>query len=224
MAREHWPLFDLRVTSPRVELRYPTDDDLFALAAILQDGIHDPSTMPFLRPWTRAESPTLERDALRHWWSLRTELRAEQWHLGFAVYVDGEPVGVQGVGAQDYAITRSVTTGSWLVRRAQGRGIGKEMRTAVLHLAFAGLDAAEAHTAAFEDNPASLGVTRALGYEPNGTYVFAREGKRVRQFSFVMTRERWQATRRSDFDIAGLEPCLPFVVGEPAPATGSRGG
>ena len=42
------------------------------------------------------------------------------------------------------------------------------MRIATLHLGFLGLDALEASTGAFEDNLASLGVTRKLGYEPNG--------------------------------------------------------
>ncbi len=212
MPNTHWPLFDLRITTPRVELRYPTDDDLFALADILHEGVHDPATMPFVHPWTRVASPELERNALEHWWSLRAGTSAEQWHLGFAVFVDGEPVGVQGIGARDFAITRTVTTGSWLVQRAQGRGTGRAMRAAVLHLAFAGLDAVEAYTGAFEDNPSSLGVTRALGYEPNGRTVAAREGEPVRQLDFVMTRDRWESTRGDDVTVVGLEPCLPLLV------------
>src|SRR6476661_7534358 len=128
MASPHWPLFDLHITTPRLELRYPTDDDLFALAGIPAEGIHDPETMPFAKPFTT---------------------------------------------------THTVTTGSWLVQRAHGQGIGKEMRAAVLHLAFQGLGAVEAYTDAFDDNPASLGVTRALGYEPNGTRLYAREGASV---------------------------------------------
>ncbi|HEY7106123.1 MAG TPA: hypothetical protein VH986_06955 [Acidimicrobiia bacterium] len=54
-------------------------------------------------------------------------------------------------------------------------------------------------------------MTRALGYEPNGTYLVAREGRSARQFSFVMRRERWEHTRRADIEISGFEPCLPFV-------------
>ena len=214
MTYEHWPLFDLRIIAPGVELRYPSDADLLALADILHEGVHDPATMPFVRPWTRVESPELERNALKHWWSLRAEMSADLWHLGFAVFVDSEPVGVQGIGARDFAITRTVTTGSWLVQRAQGRGTGKAMRAAVLHLAFAGLDAVEAYTGAFEDNPSSLGVTRALGYEPNGVTVAAREGQTVRQLAFVMTRDRWESTSADDVTVVGLEPCLPLLVGQ----------
>jgi RimJ/RimL family protein N-acetyltransferase len=165
MANRHWPLFDLRITTPRLELRYPSDADQFALAGLLSQGIHDPETMPFTDSWTRAESPDLERNALRFWWSRRGALVPDDWALSFAVFEDGDVVGVQDVFAKHFATTRTVTTGSWLVQRAQGHGIGKEMRAAVLHLAFAELDAVEAYTDAFEDNPASLAVTRPDPHE-----------------------------------------------------------
>ena len=211
MAHRHWPLFDLRISTPRLELRYPSDADLLALAELLSEGIHDPTAMPFSEPWTRAESPELERNALKFWWSRRASIAPEDWTLPFAVLDGGAVVGVQDVGAKQFAITRAVHTGSWLVRRAQGRGIGKEMRAAVLQFAFAGLGAVEAYTDAFEDNPASLGVTRALGYEPNGSSLFAHEGAPARAFDFVMTRERWQQRRRDDIEMGGLEPCLPLL-------------
>lgn len=49
------------------------------------------------------------------------------------------------------------------------RGLGTEMRSAILHLAFDGLDAREASSEAFADNEASNAVSRSLGYEPTGT-------------------------------------------------------
>ena len=211
MANPHWPLFDLRIVTPRLELRYPSDDDLFALAGILAEGIHDPETMPFAEPWTRAEPPELERNGLRFWWSRRGALQPDNWTLPFAVSEHGDLIGVQDVVAKDFATTRTVTTGSWLVQRAQGHGIGKEMRAAVLHFAFAGLRAVEAYTDAFDDNPASLGVTRALGYEPNGAHLYDREGKPVRVLAFTMSRATWEAQRRADIEIVGLGDCLPLL-------------
>jgi RimJ/RimL family protein N-acetyltransferase len=208
---EHWPFFSLRITTPRLELRYPCDDELFALAGVLSTGIHDPSTMPFSEPWTRASSPELERNALQFWWSRRASLTPDDWALPFAVFEDGAPLGVQDVAARHFATARTVTTGSWLVQHAQGRGVGKEMRAAVLHFAFAGLDAAEAYTSAFEDNPASLGVTRALGYRPNGSRIDAREGNAVRHLEFALTRENWEQRRRDGITISGLDPCLPLL-------------
>ena len=37
MGHPFWPLFDLRVRTPTLELRLPTDDDLVAIARLM-DG------------------------------------------------------------------------------------------------------------------------------------------------------------------------------------------
>jgi RimJ/RimL family protein N-acetyltransferase len=207
MSNPYWPLFDLRVRTPRLELRYPDDDDLASIAALAAEGIHDPDTMPFYVPWSRAESPALERGVLQFTWSRRGELSPESWGLPFLVTEGARPVGVQELSAKQFAVTRSVETGSWLVWSAHGRGIGTEMRTAVLHLAFAGLGAVEAHSASFDDNPASEAVSRANGYEANGSMLVAREGHAARSNKWVLTRERWLDRRRDDIDIVGLDPC-----------------
>ena len=34
MANSYWPLFDLRITTPRLELRLPTDDELNSFVAV----------------------------------------------------------------------------------------------------------------------------------------------------------------------------------------------
>jgi RimJ/RimL family protein N-acetyltransferase len=211
MLSDHWPLFDLRIRTPRLELRHPTDDDLGVLIGLVGEQIHDPDFMPFSTPWTRMTSPERERRALQYWWRGRSTLSADDWTLPFMVFDDGEPIGVQDMAARDFPVTRSVTTGSWMVQRHQGKGAGKEMRAAVLHLAFAGLGAAEAHTSAFEDNAKSLGVTRALGYVPNGAQIDDREGKPVRHLRFVMSRAEWEARRRDDITIENLEPCLDLL-------------
>ncbi len=96
---------------------------------------------------------------------LRTAARRA---LELAVIRDGVVVGIQGIGGRDFAVLREVHTGSWLGRRYQRQGIGTQMRAAVLHLAFEGLGAKPAVSAAFEDNPASLGVSRKLGYRDDG--------------------------------------------------------
>lgn len=222
MLSAHWPLFGLRVRTPRVELRYPGDDDLAVLADLTREQVDDPESMPFTSPWTRAPVEQRPWNSLRFWWGLRSSLDVNRWTLVFLVLAGGEPVGVQDVAAMSFPVTRSVGTGSWLVQRHQGRGVGKEMRAAVLHLAFAGLGALEAHTSAFEDNAASLGVTRSLGYQPNGTQIDDREGRPVRHLRFVLTRERWQARRRDDITIENLDPCLP-LLGVDTPAFGLPG-
>jgi RimJ/RimL family protein N-acetyltransferase len=82
----------------------------------------------------------------------------------------------------------------------------------MLHLAFAGLGAEFAETEAFEDNPASLGVTRKLGYEPCGDAIHVRRGRPARTLHFRMERSWWDANlRRDDITIHGLDPCLSLL-------------
>ena len=163
----YWPLFDLRVRTPRVVLRPITDDDLDALCDLALRGVHDPGHMAgFTTPWTDltprragAGQPAVRVAAYADW-------TVDDWSLGLGAWEDGVLVGRQDVFAQSFPLLRSVETGSWVGLEPQGRGLGKELRSAVLHLAFEGLGAEQAVAAAFADNGRSLGVTRALGYTP----------------------------------------------------------
>jgi RimJ/RimL family protein N-acetyltransferase len=223
MSREdlvtHWPLAGLVVRTPRLELRWPDDADLCALADLAAKGVHDPDFMPFMQPWTRADTGgEPQRNTLQWSWRQRAEWTSARWHYNPVTVVDDEVVGMQGMHAESFAVCRTAGTGSWLGLAHQGRGIGKEMRAAMLHLLFEGLDAVRAETGAFEDNLPSLGVTRSLGYRENGEMLHDREGTRARELRFVLDRADWQARRRDDIEIIGLEPCLAlFGLGAPQP-------
>lgn len=211
MTHPYWPLFDLRVRTRRVELRYPDDDDVVALAALAAQGIHPPDYMPFSVPWTRQPPGVLEPETLRYHWRCRSETTPAKWDIAMAVVVDGAIVGAQGIHATDFPITRTFATGSWLGQAHQGQGIGKEMRAAMLHLGFDGLGARRAESGAKHDNASSVGVSRALGYDDNGDEVVVVDGEVQREVRFVMTREQWLARRRDDIVIEGLEPVLGFL-------------
>jgi RimJ/RimL family protein N-acetyltransferase len=205
-----WPLFHLVVRSPRLELHYPDDELVLDLAELSASPIHDPNQMPFSQPWTDAPPDELPRASLKHFWARRATWEPNDWNCPMAVVVDGQVVGVQDVMAKHFSETRTVKTGSWLTRDRQGEGIGKEMRAAILHLAFAGLGAHAAFTSAWHDNAPSQGVTKSLGYEPNGWEIQLRRAVPDRMLHFVLTRERWYERRRDDIVIEGLEPCLPL--------------
>lgn len=207
MVHPYWPLFDLRVRTPRLEIRLPTDDDLVRLIAVADEGIHDPATMPFSTPWTDVPAPRRQRESLQWWWGQRASWRPDHWSYAGAVFVDDQPVGVQDLMAISFATLRTVTTGSWLGQAHQGRGLGKEMRAAILHLAFEGLGAAEAHSGGFHDNPASLAVSRSLGYVDNGSQLALRRGVPDRLLNLRLDRATWAAGRRDDIVIEGLERC-----------------
>jgi RimJ/RimL family protein N-acetyltransferase len=122
---------------------------------------------------------------------------------------------MQDIGAEHFRAVRSVETGSWLGRAYQGQGIGREMREAILHLAFAGLGAEEALSGAFEDNEASLATSRAVGYEENGEGRGRRRDSSGRTLRFRMSRGAWEHRRRGDIEIVGLDGCLDMFVGPP---------
>jgi RimJ/RimL family protein N-acetyltransferase len=212
MPHPFWPFFDVRVVTPRLELVAIDDEVAVDLARVAARGVHAPEFMPFAFPWTDQPSPELERRALQYHWRGRAELSPTHWELNYAVRVDGAIVGSTGLITRDFPTLRTFETGSWLGREFQGRGIGKEMRTATLHLGFVGFGAAVATTTAFEDNGPSLGVTRSLGYAENGHTWKERRGAPARSLLFEMMRARFEATvRRDDVTLVGVEPCLPLL-------------
>ncbi|MEY2426335.1 MAG: hypothetical protein QOI61_1907 [Actinomycetota bacterium] len=215
MAHPYWPLFDLSIRTPRIELRYPDDELVLRIIDVSTKGIHDPAFMPFGFAWTDKPSPLFERNSIQHYWKNRAEHQANKWGLNFVVMLDGEPVGIQGIHADDFAMTRQAATGSWLGQAFQGQGIGKEMRAAVLHFAFAGLDAERCLSGAWHDNASSLGVSRALGYVENGEDIALRRGERDRQIRLLLMRDEWEKRRRDDIEIVGLDACINLLVEPP---------
>ena len=213
MGNPYWPLFDLRIRTQRVEIRLPSDDDLIELARLALKGVHDPTRMPFLHPWTDEPSPQLERGMMQWGWRHRAEWTPDNWSFNGAVFVNGEVVGVQSLMATDFAALRSVKTGSWLGVTHQGKGIGKEMRSAILHFAFETLEALEAHSGGFIDNGSSLGVSRALGYEDDGRRSVLRRGIPTEMLELRLDRSKWQQIAQSTVEVFGFEDCRDFFIG-----------
>jgi RimJ/RimL family protein N-acetyltransferase len=208
----YWPIFDLRLETPRLVLRPHRDDDFAGLLEAIDIGIHDPELMPFSLPWTDAEPTLRRRNSVQHWWANRANWKADDWHLELVVLLDERPIGIQELSAKNFPTLGEVATGSWLSRLYQGRGLGKEMRAAVLQLAFAGLGAEIARSAAFADNPASAAVSRALGYRENGRFRHAPRGRPKVAVNFELTRDEWLSRRSTlpNVDVFGLEQALPM--------------
>ena len=164
-----WPLFDLTLATPRLELRPIQDHEIPAAVAAARTGIHEPGRNPFSTPWTELPAEDLGPNMARWYWRCRAECTPESWTLLLGIWHNSEFIGCQDVGAKDFATLKTVGTGSWLKQSAQGRGLGKEMRAAVALYAFDWLRAEVAESEAADWNAASLGVSRSLGYELNGT-------------------------------------------------------
>jgi RimJ/RimL family protein N-acetyltransferase len=85
------------------------------------------------------------------------------------------------------------------------------MRTAVLALAFEGLGAEVATSAAFVDNVASERVSRVLGYREDGTDRQAPRGVVQEMRRFRLDRADWLALTRQPVAIEGLAECLTLL-------------
>ena len=202
-----WPLFGLRIQSDQLELRLPTDVELLELLVLARAGIHPPDEMPFGIAWSVLPSPAFERSFVQHHWLMRGAWTPSSWTLNLIVLRDGQVIGTQTVAAVDFAVHRTVDTGSWLGQAFQGRGLGKEMRSAVLGFAFDGLGAVVAESSAFLDNAASNAVSRALGYEDNGRGTLAPQGVSRETQKFRMTLNGWRSRPRPPITIDGMDPC-----------------
>ncbi|WP_138899706.1 GNAT family N-acetyltransferase [Streptomyces chryseus] len=207
MSRQFWPLYGLRITTPRLELTLPDGDVLDELAGVAADGVHDESFMPFSVPWTDGSPQDRARATFQHVLGTVAQWRPEKWTLSLAVRCDGRTVGRQDLMTDDFAVTREGETGSWLGLAHHGRGIGTEMRAAVLHLAFEGLGARHVTSAALTDNAASLRVSEKLGYRPDGLLVESVRGEAGTFLRLRLTRKDWEAHRTVPVNVTGLEPC-----------------
>ncbi|MEV0092417.1 GNAT family protein [Streptomyces sp. NPDC050738] len=203
------PQYQLRLTTPRLELRVPDESDLRALAELVAaQGIHDPGTVPFQGGWSSAPQEVVAGRVLQYLWKGLALTRPDYWNLGFAVFLDGEIVGVQGLQARRFAQLKECATESWLARGHQGRGIGTEMRAAALHLIFDGLGADHATSAVYEDGAAAIAINKRLGYQPDGIEIQERKGTTAQLTRWRMTRAEWDLGSRTDeVHIHGLEAC-----------------
>ena len=129
---------------------------------------------------------------------------------------------MQDLWAEEFALRRSVGTGSWITRAWQGHGYGTEARAAVLDLAFGHLGAIEALTEHIEGNGASERVSRKLGYVPNGRRTVHRDDTgRITEYQLRLDRPVWAGhARHGRTIVTGLGPCLPILglddYGDPA--------
>lgn len=214
MTHPFWPLLDLRLSVGDLVLSAMTEADLDEVAAALPDDLElDPGA-------TRYDLPAdVGRGVVAHqtYWKAMGTWSPQDWELLFCVRRGPDLLGVQGLEGRDFPALRTVDTSSWLVAPARGSGVGKRMRGAVLALAFGPLQARAAITSAWHDNAASLGVSRSIGYLPNGESFLARDGGADTLVHLRLTRERWLATAEADeVVIDGFGPTRPLFGLDPA--------
>ena len=200
---------NVRVTTPRIALRGATDDLLKELVPLVRAGQADADPPPFDDPISLYESDpdTRVQKWLQAIWRGRGRVAADFWRLNLVVLIDEQAVGMQDIIGSNFDTYGTVSTFSWLAADVRGRGFGREMREAALHLSFDGFGAAEAASDAFLDNAASNRVSETLGYERNGTDWDTRRGEPALVQRWRITRGQWLPRRRDDIALSGVEAC-----------------
>lgn len=204
-----WPLFGVDIATPDLRLRPLREADAISLAARLPVDLDLNPGIPRFTFGTQRQVRAVV--SLQGYWRAYGEWRVDAWCLPFGVWHRGRLIGSQTLEGDDFLEKRVVDSASFLLPEWRNRGLGLQMRRAVLALAFECLDAEWAISSAWSDNMASLAVSRKLGYEPNGISRHV-DGDRIGTLTHVrLTRERWLALGEGeDVAIAGIEPCLPL--------------
>jgi RimJ/RimL family protein N-acetyltransferase len=205
---EAYPPLGVSVETPRLELLGATDELLYELLPTVRAGVVSAEENPFDDPISLYdESPQREWRWLRGIWKGRASVGPGFWRLYFVVRVDGELVGMQDLLGLEFGTYGTVASFSWLAPGARGHGLGAEMRSAILHLAFAGMGAREATSDAFLDNASSNRVSEKAGYVRNGVEWATRRGQPAQLQRWVLPRRTWLDRQRDDIRLSGVEEC-----------------
>lgn len=204
-----FPVMGLSIRTDRVELRLPTDKEIDTLAHKNISEVLTPDTQHFFRhTWNTLPSPELERQFIQHNWHTRASWQPDDWTLGMFVFLDNDPIGVIDITGREFSRSRTVVSGSWILPEYRGKGLGREIRAAIIGFAFSKLEAAECRSAADPDNVPSNKVSLSLGYVQDGTEsVFGpSDGNR-----YLLTRANWKDD--VEIQVAGFEECKDMFFG-----------
>lgn len=80
-----WPIYRVRITTPRLQLRLPTESELAELADVAGKGVHNPTERPFLTPWTEGGPLDRARFVLREHWANLAGWAVDRWAFDFGV-------------------------------------------------------------------------------------------------------------------------------------------
>ena len=202
-----WPLQGIRLRTADLELEVMTEADLPTLWELLPDDVE---MNPHATTYAGLDERANRRAVLAQgYWRALGLWSPDDWALPFVVRSEGVVVGAQWLEGPDWRADRTVDSSSWLVPPARGRGLGQQMRAAVLALAFGPLRAEAAISSAVIGNAPSLGVSRALGYRETHRSVLEHSGETLQHVR--LGREAWAASGGArGVVIDGVAPALPL--------------
>jgi len=207
-----WPLHGIRLRTADLDLTVMTEADLPTVWALLPDDLE---LNPHATTYAGLDVPANRRAVVAQgYWRALGMWSPDDWALPFVVRSAGVVVGAQWLEGPDWRSDRTVDSSSWLVARARGRGLGRQMRAAVLALAFGPLGAEAAISSAVVDNAASLGVSRSLGYRDTHRSVLEHSGQTLQHVR--LDRATWDASGWSRHVVVeGVDAALPLFGLDP---------
>jgi RimJ/RimL family protein N-acetyltransferase len=205
-----WPVHGVRLTTPDLHLAATVESDLATLGRVLPDDVEqDPRSTRYAGLDAGANRRAVL--AQSYWRALGT-WSPRQWALPFTVRRGGEVIGMQWLEGHDPGDGCVVDSSSWLVRQARGAGWGVQMRAAVISFAFGSLGARAAVSSAVLDNEASLGVSRALGYEASHRSMLEHSGEVLQHLR--LERAAWPPARvGTDVAVHGVDLAVLALFG-----------
>lgn len=201
-----YPPFGLELRTPRLTLRAVDDAALADLASVNIDDIFTDPTCAWAFPWSKYPKPDIARRTAAFHWGLRVSNTPDNWQIPLAAYSDGVFVGSIDLRATNFAKDRTISTGSYVLKRWQRQGFGRLMRQMALNYGFGSLGAETMRSSWHPDNVASAQVSRALGYVEVGTGT--EDGGPV--VIAEIPRSQW---RRTDMQVRGHTEQLERFLG-----------
>ncbi|GAA4284302.1 GNAT family protein [Brevibacterium daeguense] len=208
---EIWPPFGITIRCDDITLSPVREADCPEIAEAAAQGVRADGIQAFAVPWDSGPHSQVARGLATYHWGLRAGFTREKWHVEFTVRRAGRVVGVQGIKAEHYPVTRVGTTGSWLGRPQQGVGTGTLMRQMIASAFFDRFGAVELYSGHLLGNEASRRVSEKCGYTPNGQKrTRDAAGGSAREQALVVT-PRTLVRPRSPVEVTGAEAFAEFL-------------
>lgn len=170
MARiKSFPIYSLRVITPRLTLRVARLEELDQLATSSKDNVLIEETKHFFDvDWTSLDSPEYEQNFFCHNLYNLSQWKKDDWTLNLTIFYKHIPIGSISIKGDDFSNRKELATGSWILKNYRGRGLGSEARAGALAFGFNKLEAETFVSDAHKDNIKSERVSSSLGYKQNG--------------------------------------------------------
>ena len=185
-------LLALRVKTPRLELRIPESGAWSVFAAEIAGRVVPAESAHFVGSWAQLVPPESEEAFVAARERTLGACTRKRWGIELGAFDRSRLVGQASLYARDWSASREVITASLVHPEHRGRGLGTEMRSGVLALAFTVLGADVAWSGASFDNVASNRVSEKLGYEHLGEQAKRTGGGEMRFTRLRLTAQAWR--------------------------------